>query len=128
MDKSQALYSFWSGFGIPAIDEQSAYDDKALEQLDIDFPYITFEVQTSNLGEPVALTASLWYRSPSWGEITRKSDEIAAYIGYGGKVLPVDGGYIWIMLGAPFAQRMAVEDDGIRRIVMNITVDFLTAV
>ena len=36
---------------------------------------------------------------------------------------------MWIKLRSPFAQRMPVEqEDGIRRIVLNITVDFLTAV
>lgn len=125
MDKAQALHQFWSSFGLEAIDELSAYD----ETTDIPDRYITYEVATANFGDAVALTASLWYRSASWEEISQKADEIAAHIGYGGKVLPVDGGYIWIQLGSPFAQRMFVdENDSIRRIYINITVDFLTAV
>lgn len=125
MDKVQALHSFWSSFGLMAIDESSAYD----ERMDIPDNYITYEVQTSNLGDPVALSASLWYRSTSWADITQKAEEIANAIGYGGKVLAVDGGYIWIKLGAPFAQRMFVDDnDSIRRIYLNISVDFLTEV
>lgn len=125
MDKAQALHQFWSSFGLEAIDELSAYDETA----EIPDRYITYEVATANFGDAVALTASLWYRSTSWAEISQKADEIAAYIGYGGKVLPVDGGYIWIQLGHPFAQRMYVdENDSIRRIYINITADFLTAV
>lgn len=124
MNKAQAIHDFWSSFGLKAFDEMSAYDT-AMELPD---KYITYEVQTSNLGTPVALTASLWYRSTSWADISQKADQIAQYIGYGGKVVPVDGGYIWIKLGSPFAQRMAVEqNDSIRRIYMNISVDFLTA-
>lgn len=125
MDKAQALHNFWSSFGLTAFDEVSAYD-KAME---LPSNYITYEVQTANFGEPAALTASLWYRTTSWAEISQKADEIAAYIGYGGRVIPVNGGYLWIKLGSPFAQRMTVDqDDSVRRIYINISVDFLTAV
>lgn len=125
MNKAQAIHEFWSSFSLKAIDEMSAYDTR----MELPDKYITYEVQTANIGEPVALTASLWYRSTSWADISQKADEIAAYIGYGGRVIPVDGGYLWIKLGSPFAQRMAVDhDSSIRRIYINITVDFLTAV
>lgn len=123
MDKAQAIQSFWSSFGLFAIDEYSAYD----ESMNLSGNYITYELQTANIGDSVALTASLWYRSPSWEEITQKADEIAHYIGYGGRVVPIEDGYLWIKLGSPFAQRMQVEDNDIRRIVLNISVDFLTA-
>ena len=124
MDKAQALQTFWSSFSLTAFDESSAYD----ETIELPDNYITYEAITSNIGDPVFLTASLWYRSTSWAAISQKAEEIARYIGYGGKVLPVAGGYLWIKLGSPFAQRMAVEQDNIRRIVLNITVDYLTAV
>lgn len=123
MDKAQALHQFWSSFGLTAIDEYSAYDST----IDLPSNYITYEVQTSNFGDSVALTASLWYRSTSWAEISQKADEIAEYIGWGGKIILIDHGYMWIKLGAPFAQRMSDEDDSIRRIYMNISVDFLSA-
>ena len=123
MDKAQALHAFWSSFGLLAIDESSAYD----ERLDLPDNYITYEIQTANIGDSVALTASLWYRSTKWEDITKKADEIASYISYGGRVLKIDNGYIWIKLGTPFAQRMSVEDDSIRRIILNIEADFLSA-
>lgn len=124
MDKAQAIHQFWSSFNLTAIDEQSAYDEK----IDLPDNYITYELQTSNFGDPLSLTASLWYYTTSWKDITNKADEIARYIGYGGKIIAVDGGYIWIKLGTPFAQRMATEQENYRRIILNITVDFLTAV
>ena len=124
MDKAQAIHQFWSSFNLTAIDEQSAYD----ERMEIPTKYITYELQTSSFGEPISLSASLWYYSTSWEEITKKADEIAAYIGYGGRIIEVQGGYIWIKLGTPFAQRMATEQENYRRIILNITVDFLTAV
>ena len=129
MDKAQAIHSFWSGFGWPAIDELSSYDIKTMEALGITDKYITYEVVTGNLSDaPVAMTASLWHKSMSWAEITQKADEIAAAIGYGGRTLKVDEGYIQIWLGSPFAQRMAVDADyDMRRIYLNIQAEFLTA-
>lgn len=123
MDRAQALQTFWSSFGLTAIDEQSAYDTT----IPMPDKYITYEVQTANIPGTVFLTASLWYKSTSWAAISQKADDIAQYIGYGGKVLPVAGGFLWIKLGSPFAVRMAVEQDNIRRIILNISVDYLTA-
>lgn len=128
MDKAQAIHTFWSSFTWDAIDEQSAYDTGTMEDLGIPDRYITYEVQTGSLGNPVMLSASLWHRSFSWETITKKADEIAAYIGYGGRILAVDGGKLWVKLGQPFAQRMPAESGyDWRRIALNIEVDFLTA-
>ncbi len=125
MDKAQALQAFWSSFGLTAFDESSAYD----ETISLPANYITYEVITSSIvGESVALTASLWYKSTSWQATSQNADEIAQFIGYGGKVLRVTDGYLWIKLGSPFAQRMAVEQDKIRRIILNVSVDYLSAV
>ena len=124
MTKAQALHNFWSSFDLTAIDENSAYD----KPMDLPDNYITYEVMTSNLGDPVSLTASLWSKSTSWVAIQQKADEIARFIGYGGKILDIDGGYMWVKLGTPFAQRMAVDElDSIRRMILYISVDFLTA-
>ena len=122
-DKAQALHQFWSSFGLTAIDESSAYDST----IELPANYITYEVQTANFGDSVALTASLWYRSTSWAAISQKAEAIAEYLGWGGKLLPIDNGYVWIKQRTPFAQRMAVEQDSIRRIILNISVDFLSA-
>lgn len=128
MDKAQALHSFWSSFEWDAIDEQSAYDTNTIEDLGDPDKYITYEVISANFGDPVTMTASLWHRSTSWATITQKADEIASAIGYGGKIVEVDDGRLWIKQGRPFAQRMAAEVGyDMRRIVLNIEVDFLTA-
>lgn len=124
MNKEQAIHSFWSGFGLKAYDEQTVPtgDDAPA------FPYITYEVITNNIGNPVQLTASLWYRTTGWTEITAKKDQIAGAIGYGHKIIKIDGGYMYLTLGSPFAQRMADDtDDMIRRIYMQINCEYLTA-
>ena len=128
MDKMQALYSFWAGFGIPAIDEQSAYDTPTMEQLGISYPYISYEAAVSELDEPVTLSADIWYKSTSWAGIEAKAQQIANAIGYGGKMVPYDGGAIWIKKGSPAYQRMGAENVfDIRRIHININAEFLSA-
>jgi hypothetical protein len=119
MNKEQTLHAFWSGFGLKAYDETSVPDNAEL-------PYITYEVAVDEFGANVAQTASLWYRSSSWGEITEKEQEISDYITRGGRVLGFDGGAIWLCKGSPWAQRMNdPSDEMIRRIVLNTQIEFL---
>lgn len=122
MTKDEAIYSFYSGFGLPAYDENTVPEGSAL-------PYITYSVSTDSIGNIVILSASLWYRSTSWGAIQDKADEIAAAIGYGGKIIKIDNGYLWLVKGSPFAQRMSEPSDKmVRRIVLNISAEFLTEI
>jgi hypothetical protein len=129
MDKGQALHTFWSSFGLPALDEQSAYDEGTLEELEITYPYLTYETAIDYLDSPVSIGADLWYKSTSWEDITKKAEDIGAYIGLGGRVIRYDGGGLWITRGADFSRRMAEEtgDDNIRRIHINIQAEFLSA-
>lgn len=126
MDKAQALHTFWSGFGLPAIDEQSAYDTDTLEKLSITYPYITYEAATSDLGDTLTLGADLWYDSTSWAGIEAKAAQIIDALGRGGTVIPYTGGALWITHGA--ARRMAAEVGfDVRRIHIDINAEFLSA-
>lgn len=121
MDKWQGLYSFWSSFGLPAFDENTVPDDAEM-------PYITYESKIANLDSPLFLSAQLFYYSDSWADISKKAQEIADYIGYGFVTVPISGGYIKITQGSPFAQRMEeASNDSVRRIVLNLAVEYLTA-
>ena len=120
MDKSQALYSFWSGFGLVAYDENTVPDDAVM-------PYITYSSSTDSLDGTLSLYGSLWYKSFSWKEISKKTEEIAKFI-YEMTPIRIEGGYLWINKGTPFAQRMSdPSDDLIRRMYININAEFLTA-
>ena len=120
MNKSQALYNFWSGFKLPAYDENSVPDDVAL-------PYITYSDITDSLGNVVQLSASIWDRSNSWERISLKADEVAEKIGKNGyHIITIDGGYVWLTKGTPFAQRMGDPDKEIKRIYLNVQAEFLT--
>lgn len=127
MNKMQTLHAFWSSFGIPAFDENSVPDEK--ERIDLygaAFPYITYEASSDDFGNQLAQTSSLWYRSSSWADITAKEEQIAEFIGRGGVMIAYDGGSMWIQKASPWAQRMNdPSDELIRRIVLNVTIEFL---
>ena len=121
MTKAAAIYQFWSGFGLTAYEENSVPDDSA-------FPYITYQLVTGSFEREIPLAASIWYRSESWTAVNAKTDEISQKISRGGKVIPCDGGAIWLKRGQPFAQSMGDEsDDLIKRKYLNITAEFITA-
>ena len=121
MTKAAAIYQFWSSFGLTAYEENTVPTDAA-------FPYITYQLVTDSFDIEIPLTASIWYRSESWAGINAKTDEISQTISRGGKIIPCDGGAIWLKRGQPFAQSMGDEsDDLIKRKYLNITAEFMTA-
>lgn len=122
MDKAQALHSFWSSFGLPAYDQLTVPDDAKM-------PYITYEVATDSFDSTVYLTASIWYNNFSWKEVTEKSEQIAKVIyDLHPSGIKIDGGRLLIFKGSPFATRMNDENDKmVRRIILNIMAEFLTA-
>lgn len=119
MNKMQALHSFWNSFGLKFYDENAVPDNAEL-------PYGTYEASTDEFGNVLAQTASLWYRDSGWASITSKEQQLANAIGRGGKMVCYDGGAVWICKGTPWAQRMGdPSDEMIRRIVLNVIVEFL---
>ena len=117
MTAEQAIHAFWSSFGLTAYDENSVPDDAQL-------PYITYSLGYDSFNSNVNLTASIWYRSTSWVNITAKADDIYSEITAGGKILPTDNGGIWIKRGSPFYQRMGDDDKNIKRVYINIQLEY----
>lgn len=119
MDKAQAIYNFWSEFGLTAYDENSVPDNAVM-------PYITYSTITDSLDYTALLTGSLWYRETTWENISKKADQISASL-KDGKVIELDIGYAYLYRGTPFAQRMGDEaDDMVKRIYFNVNCEFLT--
>lgn len=121
MDKSQAINAFWESFGLPVYDENSVPSGAP-------FPYLTYDLVLDDFGTEVAMSASLWYRSTSWKDITEKLNEIEKYIGRGGRTLAFDDGVIWIKKASPFAQRMGdTSDDKVKRMFLNVSAEYFSA-
>lgn len=121
MTKEAALKQFFNGFGI------TFYPSTAVPN-DVVFPYGTYEVITAAWGaEPVGLTVNLWYYTTQEGPPNAKVRELSEAIGLGGKIIPCNGGYIWLKRGSPWCQSLKDETSpNIKRRYINVTAEYLT--
>lgn len=119
MNKAQALHNFWNSFGIPAYESTTVNEERVG-----DF-YITYDVVTDSLDRAVLMSASIWQKhTTSWEDVSLKAEQVSdALIQV--KTIPLDVGYLYITRGQPFAQRMADEDETVRRIYINIMAEYL---
>lgn len=121
MDRWEALYNFWSSFGVPAYEENSVPDLKTLT-----FPYITYQASVSGWDEPLQITASIWDENTSWSRVDGLSDTIEKAIRIADPVAYKSGMYrVWIG-DTPFSQNMGDPDnDKIRRKVLTVMFEFM---
>ena len=106
MDRWSALYAFWSGFGVPAYEENSVPSGVNRP----DYPYITYEASVTPWDGDVLGSASIWTRSTSWEEADEIADLIENTI-KDGYVQPYDGGMIYIVPNDPLSKHMGEPDD-----------------
>lgn len=122
MTPEAAIYTFLSGFSIPAYAASSVPDQAQ-------FPYITYDLV---LGEweqgEVNVPVNVWYRTESEALPNAKVREISQAIGMGGVTLPCDGGMLWLKKGSPWAQAVTIdgEDEKVKRRYVNINIEYLT--
>lgn len=100
---AQALYSFFSGFEIPAFVESTEPDGTPA-------PYITYELASPDWRENMAIHARVWYRSTSFAEIAAKVDEIGAAIGEGISI-KTESGAVYLWRDENFAQFQPMAGD-----------------
>ncbi|MCI8623751.1 MAG: hypothetical protein HFG26_08825 [Provencibacterium sp.] len=126
MTKDKALYRFFSGFGIPAYPDTAVLNEDG--EPDVVLPYLTYTpIFDAWGGEPVSLTVNLWYQTESEAVPNAKAQELSSAIGYGGKMLKCDEGYIWLKRGSPWCQNLADEADRfIKRRYINVTAEYMT--
>lgn len=84
-----ALSDFWGQFGIPAYLSDCV-------PINAELPYITYNVTQGSFNGSAVLTAFNWHERVISGnrDRTEMMDRIANAIPVGGRMLPVDGGYI----------------------------------
>ena len=93
-ETAKAVYQFFSGFQIPAYDQQAVPDDAEL-------PYITYYVQEPEWGAQATGFAQVWYRTKSRATVNAKTDEIVSAIGDRGVKLDCRGGCVVIRPESP---------------------------
>lgn len=122
MDKWQAQTSFWESFNVPAYEEHSVPDTEKDK-----FPRITYEAATGVFESLIPITASIWDRSTSWATVDSISNSIESYVKNMGCPEIDNGRYRVYIDTSNFARKMDdPEDDQIKRIVINVTFEFMT--
>lgn len=120
MNKYEAMYQFFSGFGIPAYVETSVPPEA-------DYPYLTYApIDGDYMSGEASMLVNLWYWTDSEAEPNEKVREIAEAIGFGGTCVGFDGGMMWLKKGNPWAQSLADEDPMIKRRYLNVDVEYIS--
>lgn len=120
MTKNKALYAWFNEF-MPFYRASSVPDD-------VEFPYGTYEyVESAFDGGENGMTVNLWFETEKEAEPDTKAQELSERIGYGGTIIPCDGGYIWLKRGSPFCQSVVdTTNINIKRRYINVTAEYLT--
>lgn len=127
-DVARALYSFFSGFGLPAYVEDSVPEDTDAngEKKPVKPPYITYQLIAPDWRESGLLSAHVWYRSDSLEGVLAKADEIAAAIGEGKSIKTINGA-VYLSKGTPFRQLRTFEGDPtLKAVYLNIIINAIT--
>jgi len=120
---AKALYTFFSGFGIPAY-IVGAVPDETPDGKPVTPPYLTYQAREPDWRTQSQIYAELWYRSTSMVPINMKTDEIRAAIGEGVSI-PTEGGAVY--LSDFTAEPMYMEgDDTLKRMYMTMTLEATT--
>lgn len=122
MTPEAAIYTFLSGFAIPAYAASSVPDQAA-------FPYLTYDLVIGEWEQgEVNMTVNVWYRTESEAQPNAKVREIGTAIGLGGVTLPCDGGMLWLKKGSPWAQALSIEgeDEKVKRRLLNVSIETMT--
>lgn len=117
MTPAAAIHSFLSGFGLTAYEVNSVPENAEM-------PYLTYDPVIDYWQNETVLQVNLWYRGTENTIPNAKAKEIGDALN-GGKILPCEGGAIWVKRGTPFVQSMAdPKDASIKRRYINLSTEF----
>lgn len=113
MNKSEALFKFFSGFGIPAFEENSL-------PAGTQPPFITYTDTHDNYeAENTALQMRIWDKSNSFAYLMSIETAVHERIKHGLR-LDHDNGHIFLYKGSPFAQSLSEQDNTYKGKLINI--------
>lgn len=120
MTKEEALYAFFSGFGLPAYVVGGVPDGASL-------PYLTYEPAIGQWGSETAIGVSLWYGTEEEQTPNAKAAEIGRAIGSGGTWLHCSEGAVWLKQADTWCTSPDLGDGPARkRRDLNVTAEYLT--
>lgn len=115
IDTAQALYRFFSSFGLPAFVENNVPDVPSENGVLEPYapPYITYELREPEVGQRTPLIARVWYLDTGLANICAKVEEIKNAIGTGVS-LHVTNGAIWLWQDTHFCQFQPPDEPKIK--------------
>lgn len=119
MNQAQALYSWFSGFDIPAHPAQAVPDDAVL-------PYMTYTPVFGDFDYPVSITVNCWAHTESEVAVFDMIQAVVNKV----KAQPIyvyDGGSIRFSYDTPYGADVPNDiDPGLKVKMMNLTAEFLS--
>lgn len=115
INTAQALYQFWSGFGLPAYTTMTVPDSATV-------PYITYSLVESEPLQPVTHYVQVFYRATQNATLLAKVDQIKAAIGEAA-FIPCTGGLVCIRPASPYVQLMVDASPENRYAYINLQVN-----
>ena len=105
---AQALYQFFSSFGIPAYTSNNIPDN-------VSMPYITYELKVPSPLSVTNLHAWVWYRGNGFDDVLAKCNEIESALEHGYSATTPSGAIrLFKDDDIPFAQEQPDPDRSIR--------------
>ncbi len=119
----EAVYCFFSSFGIPAYEENQLAVKPEL-------PYITYsDVSGCFYDGGLSAHAQIWYKDNfDWQGADAICNLISERVGGSGAVIPCEGGGIFIRRSRPFSENLTEKSDKtIRKKQVNLIFEFITS-
>ncbi len=119
--KAAAFHAWIQGAsGLAAYSASSVPEDAA-------FPYVTYEWAEGAWGdEGVSVLANMWFKTESEAAPNAAVSRLGRNLGLSGRLLPCDGGGMWVRRGTPWAQSVPDEDASVKRRYLNLEIEFIT--
>ena len=118
LDTARALYTFWSGFGLPAYTVDTVPHDAAM-------PYITYSLVETEPLETASHYAQVWYRTQHFGDLLATVDAIKAKLTDGTQGARIDcpEGYVCIRPASPLVQILTDADPSVKYAYINLQIN-----
>ena len=127
MDKVEALYNFWSQFGVRAYPSIIVPDSALKDLITIGTPYLTYDIVLGDFEDDCYMTAQIHYNVLKHGmaPLVREQEYITNVLKRGGMTIKYRDGLMRVNLASPSAQIINTEKDAIKKCVINIVVEYM---
>lgn len=126
-DKVEALYNFWSQFGVRAYPSIKVPNEALEDLINIGTPYLTYDIVLGEFDDSCYMTGQLHYNVLKHGiaPLVREQEYITNVLKRGGMTIRYSDGLMRVNLASPGAQIINTEKDAIKKCVINIVVEYM---